>query len=31
VVGTGLFLEMADLVLVGSSENFELIEERRRV
>jgi ribose 5-phosphate isomerase A len=31
VVGTGLFLEMADLVLVGSNENFELIEERRRV
>lgn len=30
VVGTGLFLGMADIVLVGSGENFQLIEERKR-
>jgi ribose 5-phosphate isomerase A len=30
VVGTGLFLGMAETVLVGNSENFRLIEERRR-
>jgi len=30
VVGTGLFLGMADTVLVGDHENFRLIEERRR-
>jgi ribose 5-phosphate isomerase A len=30
VVGTGLFLEMADTVLVGTTKDFELIEERRR-
>lgn len=30
VVGTGLFLEMADTVLVGNRTNLELIEERRR-
>ena len=30
VVGTGLFLEMAHVVLVGSDETFELIDERRR-
>jgi ribose 5-phosphate isomerase A len=30
VVGTGLFLDMADLVLVGQRENFQLIRERRR-
>ena len=30
VVGTGLFLGMADVVLVGDRENFRLIEERRR-
>ena len=29
VVGTGLFLDMADIVLIGD-ENFHLIEERRR-
>jgi ribose 5-phosphate isomerase A len=31
VVGTGLFPGMADVVLVGNNENFELIEERSRV
>jgi ribose 5-phosphate isomerase A len=30
VVGTGLFLRMADVVLVGSGENFQLCEERSR-
>ena len=30
VVGTGLFLGMADTVLVGDRENFRLIEERQR-
>jgi ribose 5-phosphate isomerase A len=30
VVGTGLFLEMADTVLVGDRDNFQLVEERRR-
>jgi ribose 5-phosphate isomerase A len=30
VVGTGLFLAMADLVLVGDDKDFRLIEERRR-
>lgn len=30
VVGTGLFLGMADVVLVGNDEDFELIDERRR-
>jgi ribose 5-phosphate isomerase A len=30
VVGTGLFLGMADTVLVGERDNFRLIEERRR-
>jgi ribose 5-phosphate isomerase A len=30
VVGTGLFLGMADAVLVGDRDNFRLIEERRR-
>jgi ribose 5-phosphate isomerase A len=30
VVGTGLFLDMADTVLVGDSKGFELLEERRR-
>jgi ribose 5-phosphate isomerase A len=30
VVGTGLFLGMADTVLVGHRENLRLIEERRR-
>jgi len=30
VVGTGLFLEMADTVLVGGRNDFRLIEERRR-
>jgi ribose 5-phosphate isomerase A len=30
VVGTGLFPGMADVVLVGNSDNFELIEERSR-
>jgi ribose 5-phosphate isomerase A len=30
VVGTGLFLEMADTVLVGNRNDFRLIEERRR-
>jgi ribose 5-phosphate isomerase A len=30
VVGTGLFLGMADTLLVGDRENFRLIEDRRR-
>jgi ribose 5-phosphate isomerase A len=30
VVGTGLFLGMADTVLVGEHDTFRLIEERRR-
>ncbi len=30
VVGTGLFLEMADTVLVGDRNDFRLTEERRR-
>jgi ribose 5-phosphate isomerase A len=30
VVGTGLFLGMADAVLVGDPYNFELVEERHR-
>jgi ribose 5-phosphate isomerase A len=30
VVGTGLFLGMADTVLVGDDRDFRLIEERRR-
>jgi ribose 5-phosphate isomerase A len=30
VVGTGLFLGMADTILVGSSSDFRLVEERRR-
>jgi ribose 5-phosphate isomerase A len=30
VVGTGLFLGMADTVLVGDSNDFRLLEERRR-
>jgi ribose 5-phosphate isomerase A len=30
VVGSGLFLGMAEIVLVGDSEHFRLIEERRR-
>jgi ribose 5-phosphate isomerase A len=30
VVGTGLFLGMADVILVGDRETFGLIEERRR-
>jgi hypothetical protein len=30
VVGTGLFLGMADTVLVGDQHGFQLIEERRR-
>ena len=30
VVGTGLFLGMADTVLVGDRNDFQLIEERRR-
>jgi len=30
VVGTGLFLGMANTVLVGDRENFRLIEEKRR-
>jgi ribose 5-phosphate isomerase A len=30
VVGTGLFLGMADVILVGRDPDFELIEERRR-
>jgi ribose 5-phosphate isomerase A len=30
VVGTGLFLGMANVVLVGKSEDFQLIEEKHR-
>ena len=30
VVGTGLFLGMADTVLIGDSNDFQLIEERHR-
>jgi ribose 5-phosphate isomerase A len=30
VVGTGLFLGMADMVLVGDRDDFRLIEEKRR-
>jgi ribose 5-phosphate isomerase A len=30
VVGTGLFLKMADMVLVGDRGDFRLIDERRR-
>ena len=30
VVGTGLFLGMADTVLVGDRNDFRIIEERRR-
>jgi ribose 5-phosphate isomerase A len=30
VVGTGLFLNMADAVLVGDDRDFALVEERRR-
>jgi ribose 5-phosphate isomerase A len=30
VVGTGLFLGMADTVLVGEGDNFRLVEERSR-
>jgi ribose 5-phosphate isomerase A len=30
VVGTGLFLGMAETVLVGDRDTFRLIEERRR-
>lgn len=30
VVGTGLFLGMAETVLVGDSKDFELLEERQR-
>jgi ribose 5-phosphate isomerase A len=30
VVGTGLFLGMADIVLVGDRESFRLLDERRR-
>ena len=30
VVGTGLFLGMAETVLVGERDTFRLIEERRR-
>jgi ribose 5-phosphate isomerase A len=30
VVGTGLFLEMADTVLVGDRNDFRVIEEKRR-
>jgi ribose 5-phosphate isomerase A len=30
VVGTGLFLDMADTVLVGDRNDFRLIEEKRR-
>ena len=31
VVGTGLFVGMADVVLVGDGDDFRLIEERRRL
>ena len=30
VVGTGLFLGMADTVLVGDREDSQMVEERRR-
>ena len=30
VVGTGMFLGMANIVLVGERDTFRLIEERRR-
>ena len=30
VVGTGLFLGMADAVLVGDGQDLRLVEERRR-
>jgi len=30
VVSTGLFLQLADLVLVGRRDDFELVDERRR-
>jgi ribose 5-phosphate isomerase A len=30
VVGTGLFLGMADIVLVGDTRDFKLTAERRR-
>ena len=30
VVGTGMFLGMADTVLIGDRADFRLIEERRR-
>jgi ribose 5-phosphate isomerase A len=30
ILGTGLFLGMADIVLIGSSGDFQIIEERRR-
>ena len=31
VVGTGLFLRLADTVLVGSGNSFEMIAEKQRV
>jgi ribose 5-phosphate isomerase A len=30
VVGTGLFLGVAETILVGTGDHFELVEERRR-
>ena len=30
VVGTGLFLAMADMILVGDRNDFRMIEERQR-
>lgn len=30
IVGTGLFLGMADVVLIGDRNDFQLVEERRR-
>jgi ribose 5-phosphate isomerase A len=30
VLGTGLFLEMADVILVGASKDFALVDERTR-
>jgi ribose 5-phosphate isomerase A len=30
VVGTGLFLGMADVVLVGDTNDFRMLEERQR-
>jgi ribose 5-phosphate isomerase A len=30
VVGTGLFLGMADTVLIGDTNDFRMIEERQR-